>query len=122
MLGKYIALVVSFFLLTSALLGGQRNKQEEDKVKKAGRLVNSTTDANGNQHPGVSSIRPNGTITCTQATQSVNQGQTPACFVVTNSGASTLTKGQNMGTGNGGTMTLTCNGQGRLTCQARIDD
>jgi hypothetical protein len=102
-----------------------QDKQETKKEKTTSHFVNSTTDANGNQHPGKSAIRANGTITCTNATQSVTTGgYKAACYVSTtgSGGTSILEKGQNMGTGNGGTLTLTCNGQGYLTCQVRIDD
>lgn len=102
-----------------------QEKSEKPKAKTTSHIVNSTTDANGNQHPGTSAIRANGTITCTNATQShPSGGYKAACYVVTTGcgGSSILEKGQNMGTGNGGTLTLTCNGQGYLTCQVRIDD
>lgn len=120
MLPRSVVSLVLLSLLSLPLLNAQEKK--EGKAGAAGRLVNSTSDTNGNQHPGVSAIHANGTITCTRADQSVNQGQVPKCYVVTNSGTSALEKGQNMGTGSGGTMTLTCNGQGALACQVRIDD
>jgi hypothetical protein len=111
-----------FIVAAFVLLNAQDNKQDDGKALVAGRFVNSTTDANGNQHSTASAVRGNGAITCTKATQSVNQGQTSACYVVTDSATRVLPRGQNMGTGTGGTLTLTCNGQGYLTCQVRIDD
>ena len=122
MLASDFVLVSAFWLL---VFFPNQDKKEVPKEKTTSHFVNSTTDANGNQHPGKSAIRANGTITCTNATQSITSGgYKAACYVSTtgSGGTSTLEKGQNMGTGNGGTLTLTCSGQGYLTCQVRIDD
>lgn len=78
----------------------------------------STTDKNGNQHPATADIHANGVIKCTSATGNNAQQNPPACFVL----GQILRPGQIAGTGGGGTMTLTCNGQAPLRCSVTITD
>lgn len=82
------------------------------------RNFTSTTDRNGNQHPATADINANGVIKCTSATGSNPQQNPPACFVL----GQILCPGQTAGTGSGGTMTLTCNGQAPLRCSVTITD
>jgi hypothetical protein len=90
----------------------------------ASRVINASTDMNGNQHPGTTAVRGPARVTCLTATQSsAHPGDPPAtCYVQGPGVASQVQKGANVGTSGAGTVTLTCNGQGRLTCSARVDD
>jgi hypothetical protein len=82
------------------------------------RSFTSTTDKNGNQRPATADVRPNGSIRCTTAIgQNPNQNA-PACYVL----GQILAPGQTAGTGGGGTMTLTCNGQAPLRCTVTVTD
>jgi hypothetical protein len=94
-------------------------------LKKASRTISATVDLNGNQHPGTVAVRGPASITCLSATQSALQhpgDQPPACFVTGPGLANRLEKGQNAGSTGAGTISLICNGQGRLTCSAKVDD
>lgn len=82
------------------------------------RNFTSTTDKNGSQHPATADINANGVIKCTSATGSNPQQNPPACYVL----GQILRPGQTAGTGSGGTMTLTCNGQAPLRCSITITD
>lgn len=82
------------------------------------RTFTSTTDANGNQHPAVADINPNGIIKCVSASGLNPNQYPPACFVL----GQVLRLGQTAGTGSGGTMSLTCNGQGALRCTVSVTD
>ena len=74
------------------------------------RNFTSTTDANGRTHPVTADINPNGVIKCTFASGNKPKDYPPACYVL----GQILPPGQTAGTGAGGTMTLTCNGQAPL--------
>jgi hypothetical protein len=82
------------------------------------RTFTSTTEANGNQHPATADINANGIIKCTAATGQHPKDYPPACYAL----GQILRPGQTAGTGAGGTMTLTCNGQAPLTCTVTITD
>lgn len=82
------------------------------------RNFTASQDQNGNQQPAVADINPNGVIKCTSAVGQNPQQYPPACFVV----GVILKPGQTAGTGGGGTMTLTCNGQGALRCTVQVAD
>jgi hypothetical protein len=82
------------------------------------RNFTATQDRNGNQHPAVADINANGVIKCTSATGENPQQYPPACFVV----GVVLKPGRTAGTGVGGTMNLTCNGQGALRCSVQVTD
>jgi len=98
-------LVLSLTFIATSAFGRERN-------------FTSTTDKNGRQTPATADIHANGTIKCTSAAGS-NAGQSPpACFVL----GQILPPGQTAGTGQGGTMTLTCNGQAPLRCTIHITD
>ena len=99
--------IVFFFAVTGGIVHAKRV-----------RTFASTTDKNGNQHPATADINANGVIKCTAATGSNPQQYPPACFVL----GQILRPGQTAGTGPGGTMTLTCNGQAPLRCSVTITD
>ena len=91
----------------------------------ASRTISATTDLNGNQNPGTAAVKGAASVTCLSATQSgiPHPGDPPpACYVTGPGLANRLEKGQNAGSTGAGTITLICNGQGRLTCSARVDD
>jgi len=89
-----------------------------DATTRRVRNFTATADANGNQHPAVADINANGTIKCTSASGQ-NPGQyPPACFAL----GIIFRPPQTIGTGQGGTMTLTCNGQGALRCSVQVVD
>jgi hypothetical protein len=80
------------------------------------RIINSYTEASGNQHPGTAAVSGPAKVTCT------NVGGTNATCYITGPGvAQQVPKNGQVGTSGAGTVTLICNGSGALTCQARID-
>jgi hypothetical protein len=88
-------------------------------------IIKASSDANGNQHAGTTAVRGPAKVTCLSATQSVTPrpgDPPPTCYVVGPGVAAQVHKGTNVGTSGAGTVTLTCNGQGALTCSVRVDD
>lgn len=84
----------------------------------------SATSLNGQPHPGTTAVKGPATVTCLNASQSgAKHGDPPATCYVTGPGlAQQLARGANAGTSGAGTVTLTCNGIGNLSCSARVDD
>jgi len=83
------------------------------------RNFTATQDANGNQHPATTDVNANGVIKCTSATgRNPRQYPLPTCSVL----GKNLKPGETASTGPGGTMTLTCNGQGALWCRVEVTD
>jgi hypothetical protein len=84
----------------------------------------SANSINGQPHPGTTAVKGPATVTCLSASQSgAKPGDPPASCYVTGPGlAQQLARGANAGTSGAGTVTLTCNGIGNLSCSARVDD
>jgi hypothetical protein len=79
----------------------------------------STTEPYGNRHPVKADINPNGTITCTHA---MGKGEI-GCYINTTSGGyQFVAEGKSISTGSGGSMILTCNGNGALVCDVNVKD
>jgi hypothetical protein len=94
------------------------NSLQPDVSAQRVRNFTSTTDRNGSQHPVTADTRSNGVIKCTSAAGNNPRQYPPSCFVL----GQILPPGQTTGTGVGGSMTLTCNGQAPLTCTVQITD
>jgi hypothetical protein len=90
----------------------------------ASRTINASTSANGQPHPATAPVKAGQKFTCTNATQSVNApGNPPAsCYVGGPGTAQSFPKNGGGAFSGPGTATLTCNGQGYLTCSLGIDD
>ena len=86
----------------------------------ASKTINSTTDKNGNQHPGTTAVKGPATITCLTANPPQNPPAT--CYVEGPGVAKQVRVGANVGTSGAGTVTLTCNGTAPLNCSARVVD
>jgi len=84
----------------------------------------SANSINGQPHPGTTAVKGPATVTCVSASQSgAKPGDPPATCYVTGPGlAQQLARGANAGTSGAGTVTLTCNGIGNLSCAARVAD
>lgn len=80
------------------------------------RILNASTDANGNQHNQSAAVGGPARVTCTMAA-----GKNPTCFIVGPGVAQQVPQGQDVGTTGPGTVTLSCNGTAPLRCQARVD-
>lgn len=80
------------------------------------RILNASTDANGNQHNQSTAVGGPSTVTCTMAA-----GNGATCFIMGPGVAQQVPRGQNVGTSGAGTVTLMCNGTAPLRCQARVD-
>jgi len=88
------------------------------------RSISASTDANGNQHPGTAAVKGPATVTCSSATESAHKpgDPPPACYVTGPGVGARVEKGHQVGTTGAGTVTLICNGNGRLTCSAQVVD
>jgi hypothetical protein len=94
--------------------------QPKKEAKTAGRVISSTTDANGNQHPGSAAVSGPSSVTCISASGQNPGTYTPSCFIVAPGYGGIVNKGNTIGTSGAGTVTLTCNGQVPLSCSASI--
>jgi len=82
----------------------------------ASRVLNASTDRNGNQHNQSTAVGGPASVTCTNTV-----GKDATCFIVGPGVGQQVPKGQNVGTSGAGTVTLSCNGTAPLQCQARVD-
>jgi len=100
-------------LILLVLLVCTINKSSLAQTKKQSKVITSTTDANGNQHPASLGISGSGTATCVLAAG--GSSTTPSCFI----NNQIVYKDNSVGVTK--TVTLTCNGQAPLKCQARVE-
>lgn len=79
---------------------------------------------NTGQHPGTAAISGPARITCTNATSDIPRPDPrPSCSISAPGYNGDVQRGQTVGAGGAGTVTLNCNGQGnRLTCSARVQE
>jgi hypothetical protein len=84
--------------------------------------VTASVSASGQPSGGVSAVHANGTIRCTLATSSKPRDQPGRCYVTGPGGTGTLRPNSpdSLGTGNGGTINLSCNGVAPERCAVRI--
>ena len=80
-------------------------------------VIHATQEASGNQHPGTAAVKGAAKVTCI-----ATAGKDCTCYITGPGVASQVPKGGVVGTSGAGTVTLTCNGQGALSCSARVDD
>jgi hypothetical protein len=82
--------------------------------------LQATSDKAG-QHPSTASITGPKTITCLNAASETPNGRpAPSCHITAPGFSGNLNKGESASATGAGTVTLTCNGQGFLRCNARI--
>ena len=86
----------------------------------AAQVMTSTTEANGNQHPGSAAIRGPASVTCASAVGSNPRQYPPSCNISAPGYYGVVNIGQTIGTSGAGTVMLTCNGQAPLRCTARV--
>lgn len=89
-------------------------------AKTARRVISSTTDRNGNQHPGSAAVSGPSSVTCISASGQNSSQYPPSCFIVAPGYGGIVNRGNTIGTSGAGTVTLTCNGQVPLSCSASI--
>jgi hypothetical protein len=106
------------FSLVTALVGGSTTG-----MFAASRTI-SANSVNGQPHPGTTAVKGPAKVTCVNASQSGAKPNDPpaSCYVTGPGLGSALPKGASAGTSGAGTVTLTCNGIGNLSCSARVDD
>jgi len=86
----------------------------------AAQTITSSTDPNGNQHPGRAAVRDPSSVTCASVVGNDPRNHPPSCNIVAPGYWGIVNIGQTIGTGGLGTVSLTCNGQAPLRCSARI--
>jgi hypothetical protein len=93
-------------------------------VQARSRTIHATQTANCNDHPEIVTVAGPATVTCLNATQSIQQqGKPPAsCYISGPGVAQEVLKDGNVATNGPGKVTLTCHGSGSLACSARIED
>jgi hypothetical protein len=83
--------------------------------------LQATSDKAG-QHPSTADITGPKTITCLNAASETPNGRpAPSCHITAPGFSGNLNKGESASATGAGTVTLTCNGQGFLRCNARIN-
>jgi hypothetical protein len=108
------------FLVLVALSYCVAADEPKTSVNTAKQTISSTTEANGNQHPGSAALRGPSSVKCESATGSNPRQYPPSCTIVAPGYSGTVNIGQTIGTSGAGTVTLTCNGQAPLRCTASI--
>jgi len=88
------------------------------------RTIHANQTSNCNKHPATVTVLGPATVTCLNPTQSLEKpGHPPASCYVTGPGvAQQVAKDGNVEINEAGTITLSCQGSGSLTCSARIED
>ena len=88
------------------------------------RTIHATQTGNCNRHPATVAVDGPVTVTCLNSSQSIHkQGGPPAACYITGPGVEQLVpKDGNVAINAAGTVTLTCHGDGSLSCSARIDE
>lgn len=109
------------FLLAAAILAtaysGTAQRAPRGKVTS----LQATSDQSG-PHPASAEIAGPATIMCINAaSESPNPPPLPNCHITAPGFNGTLNKGQSVDATGAGTVTLKCNGQGYMRCNARID-
>jgi hypothetical protein len=83
--------------------------------------LQATSDQSG-PHPATAEIAGPATIMCINATsETQNPPPLPNCRITAPGFSGILNKGQTIDATGAGTVTLKCNGQGYMRCNARID-
>jgi|HubBroStandDraft_6_1064221.scaffolds.fasta_scaffold365293_2 hypothetical protein len=83
--------------------------------------LQATSDQSG-PHPATAEIAGPATIMCINATsETPNPPPLPNCRITAPGFSGVLNKGQTVDATGAGTVTLRCNGQGYMRCNARID-
>jgi hypothetical protein len=113
-----LSLLFTSLVLSQATTASKPAKQT---AAKSAQNISATVDKTG-QHPGTAPISGPATITCTNASSNLPNGQPkPSCFISAPGFNGNLNKGQRAGASGAGTVTLNCNGQGDfLSCSASI--
>jgi hypothetical protein len=115
---------LSIILGVLAIFGVGASSQDNPPAKEKA-AVSQTISASFNntgQHPGSAAVKGPVQITCTAANSNHPNGSPrPSCQVSAPGFGGPLERGKSAGTSGAGTVILTCNGQGRLTCSLRID-
>jgi len=88
------------------------------------RTVHATQTATCNRHPAKVAVQGPASVTCVNPTQSLQKpGNPPASCYVTGPGvAQQVPNGGNVEISGAGTVILSCQGSGSLSCSARIED
>jgi hypothetical protein len=96
----------------------QGNAQRTPRAKV--QSLHATSDKTG-QHAATAEIAGPARITCINAaSETPNTQPPPSCYITAPGFKGNLKKGETANATGAGTVTLTCNGQGNLRCNARI--
>jgi hypothetical protein len=90
------------------------------KVRAETRTISASSDASGN-HPGSAQVDGPVMVTCVSATGD-GGGLPPACIIDGPGGSGVVKIGDQVTVGAAGKVVLTCQGQGTLSCTARIEE
>jgi hypothetical protein len=102
------------------IMATESDENGQKPVTKTARIITSTTDSSGNQHPGSGAVGGPSPVTCTSASGSNPRQYPPSCNISAPGYNGPVAPGQTIGTSGAGTVTLTCNGQVPLRCTASI--
>jgi hypothetical protein len=109
-----LSLAVSGFSATDPLVP---QRAPRGKVQ----ALQATSDKAG-VHPATANITGPVTITCVNAaSETPNSRPAPSCHVVAPGFKGNLDRGKTINVTGPGAVTLTCNGQGYMRCDARVD-
>jgi len=111
---------LSLLLAVAALAFTHQGNAQRARPGKV-RAMQATVDKAG-PHPATFDSTGPIKITCLNAvSETPNSNPAPSCHITAPGFNGTLTKGQSTDISKAGTITLTCNGQGFLRCDARAD-
>jgi hypothetical protein len=109
------------FLLASAILAAIFPVDAQRAPRGKVTSLQATSDQSG-PHPASAEIAGPATIMCINATsETQNPSPLPNCHITAPGFNGILNKGQTVDATGAGTVTLKCNGQGYMRCNARID-
>ncbi len=116
---RYPALLFSVLMVAVFTLTYHVNAQRAPRGKVTS--LQATSDKEG-QHPASAEIAGPATVMCIAAfSETPNVQPPPNCHITAPGFNGILYKGQTANATGAGTVTLKCNGQGNLRCNARID-
>jgi hypothetical protein len=115
----YPASLPSLLAVAVLTLSLQANAQRAPRGKVTS--LQATSDKAG-QHPAQAEITGPASIMCVNAvSETPNVEPPPSCYITAPGFKGVLKKGQTADATDRGTVTLQCNGQGYMRCNARID-
>ena len=116
---RYLLFLFCLLGVTALLLAVQGNAQRARPAKVTS--LQATRDGGG-AHPATAEIAGPVPIMCIAAfSDPPNSNPAPSCHITAPGFSGNVKKGETVNATGAGTVTLTCNGQGELRCNARIN-